>query len=484
MAEFRGAIQGPLQGRNGRLFLGAQDGFDLQMFARTGLFNAPMLGRWRRALTRRGAALAERGIPYVFFIVPDAPSVYPEDLPDGLERGFRPPGEIFLEAIGDIENVVFVYPLSQLRQAKGGLEIYQKNDTHWTTYGSYVGYRALMEAVGKHVPCRVVPSRDLQFSFRRSYGDLGSLMDPEQAQEIPVVRIGGPEVTSTVQYEGVGRQTSTESRFADQAARSRAIVFRDSFFTDLAPFVARSFSDLLTLGTTTRMMMDLVESWRPDVVISQVAERKLCFLESDHQLEGYDTLYRTATGTPSGKRLSQARVIMAEDRAGALRLIENDADEIRDNAEQAFGAAVIYEAAGRIQSADDLAQSALAARPENASFLALAARTALGCGRLGQAAELAAEAAARGPYNGYFHELHVYCLMQNGQAPAALEAAEDALAHIKDHANLWYWASVLQDAIGHPGRAVERAAEAVKLDPEHRLYATQMEKLEGAAQLV
>jgi hypothetical protein len=484
MAEFRGAIQRPLQGRNGRLFLGAQDGFDLEMFARSGLFNAPMLGRWRRALTRRGAALAARGIPYVFFIVPDAPSVYPEDLPNGLERGFRPPGEIFLQAVGDIENVTFVYPLRQLREAKGGLEIYQKNDTHWTAYGSYVGYRALMAAVEKHVPCRTVPARDVQFSFRRSYGDLGSLMEPEQAQEIPVVRISGPEVTSTVQHDGVARQTSTESRFADQAARSRAIVFRDSFFTDLAPYVARSFAELLTLGTTTRMMMDLVERFAPDVVISQVAERKLCFLESDHQLEGYDTLYRGGYGSPVGKRLLQARIVMPADRAGALRMIENDDAQLRENAEHAFGAALIHEAAGRLQSADDLAQSALAARPENASFLALAARTALACGRLGQAAELAAAAAARGPYNGYFHELLVYCLMQNGQAPAALEAAEAALAHITDHANLWYWASVLQEAIGHPGRAVEHAAEAVKLDPEHQLYATQMQKLEAAAQLV
>ncbi len=482
MTELRGAMTGPRVGKNGRLFLGAQDGFDLDLFVDGGTWNRPMLDRWRATLARRGRELARRGIPYIFFIVPDAPSVYPQDLPTEVPAGFRPPGEVFLEAMGAIENVIFVYPLADLLQAKGGLDLYQKNDTHWTSYGSYVGYRSLMRALEGLVPCRTVPARNVQFSFRRSYGDLGSLMHPEQAEEIPVARISGSDVASAVSYEGVGRQTATETTCPDCLPKSRAIFFRDSFFTDLAPYVARSFSHLLTIGTTTRVMLDVIDSWHSDVVVSQVAERKLCFLETDHQLEGYDTLYKGVYGSPAGKRLLQARLGLGGNPAAALALIDEDFDAYRGHPEQAFSAALIYEANGQAESADELAQNALAARPTHASFLALAARTALACRRASQAVELAGEAAMRAPYNGYFHELHTYCLMQDAQPRQALAAAEDALGHIEDHANLWYWASILQEAIGSKRLAADRAQRAHGLDPEHALYTEQVEKLKGLLQ--
>jgi hypothetical protein len=96
--------------------------------------------------------------------------------------------------------------------------------------------------------------------------------------------------------------------------------------------------------------------------------------------------------------------------------------------------------------------------------------------------ELAGEAAMRAPYNGYFHELHTYCLMQDAQPRQALAAAEDALGHIEDHANLWYWASILQEAIGSKRLAADRAQRAHGLDPEHALYTEQVEKLKGLLQ--
>ena len=183
MTELRGAMTGPRVGKNGRLFLGSQDGFDLDRFVDCGTWNRPMLDRWRSTLARRGRELSERGIPYVFFIVPDAPSVYPEDLPNDVPAGFIPPGEVFLEAMGAIENVIFVYPLADLLQAKGGLDLYQKNDTHWTSYGSYVGYRSLMRAVEGLVPWRTCAGLelDLQGPAERLRRGLGDLSDREAA---------------------------------------------------------------------------------------------------------------------------------------------------------------------------------------------------------------------------------------------------------------------------------------------------------------
>ena len=86
--------------------------------------------------------------------------------------------------MGDIPGVTFVYPLLAMRQARGGLDIYKKKDSHWTTYGSYVAYRELMQALQHRVPCHTVPARDVHFTLRRAYGDLGSLTEPEQSEDV------------------------------------------------------------------------------------------------------------------------------------------------------------------------------------------------------------------------------------------------------------------------------------------------------------
>jgi hypothetical protein len=476
MLELRGAISAVREGRNGRLFLGRQDGFDLDLFTCDDPFPAGLVAQWRATLARRAAALAERNIPYVFFIVPDAPSIHPEDLPAGLNRDFKPLGERFIEAMGDIPGVTFVYPLQAMRQAAGGLDIYKKKDSHWTTYGSYVAYREFMQAVQGRVSCHVVPARDVHFTLRRSYGDLGSLTEPEQSEEIPIHTMEGPEVTMVTMMEGVGRQTCTEARAAIDLAPCRAMFFRDSYMTDLSPYLARSFSNFLTLGTTTRVMLDAVDDWQADLVVSQVAERKLIFRESDHQLDGYTTLFGGNFRTQAGAALLKALLLLREDPAESARLIAGHADALAEDAVQAYSAALICEANGDAGTAARFAETALASRPDHPSFLALAGRIALGAGRIQDAVGYTGKAVSAAPYNGYFHELHVYCLVQAHELPAALGAVTAALDAIPDSANLWFWGSVCHEASNQPEAALRCIREALRLVPADPAYAAQLAK--------
>jgi hypothetical protein len=484
MAEPRGLIGAVREGRDGRLFLGRQDGFDLDLFSRGQPFGEGTLHRWRRTITRRARELGARGVPYVVFIVPDAPSVHSEDLPDDLARRIRPPGQLFLEALGDIEGVRFVYPLADLRNAKGGLEVYKKKDSHWTTFGSFVGYQSLMRAIQGLVPCHTVPASDLQFRFRRSYGDLGCLFEPEQSEEIPAVSLAGPEPQMVRHQDGVGRQTVTETAFPPAPCGSRALFFRDSFMTDLAPYLARSFSAMLTLGSTTRVMLDAVDDWRPDIVVSEIAERKLLFLDSDHQPEGYRTIFNTDYRSAHGRRLLQARIILGDDKAAALKLIADDLDALAADPQQAFSAGIIHEANESWAVAEELAHAALQARPTDPSFLGLAARCALGLGRVGEAIALARSAAEGQPYNGYFSELLAYSLLQDGQVEAALEAAESGLARIHDHPNLWYLASLLRASAQDEAGALPHLREAMGLDPGNPVYRALHEQISRSLQPV
>jgi hypothetical protein len=479
MLELRGAVSAVHEGLNGRLFLGRQDGFDLGMFTAGDPFPPGFVAQWRSTLARRGRELAARGIPYVVFIVPDAPSVHPEDLPDGLQREFRSPGQIFLDAIGNIPGVTFVFPLKAMRQACGGLDVYKKKDSHWTTYGSYVAYRALMDAVQPLVPCRVVPARHVSFAFRRSYGDLGSLMDPEQAEEIPVHNIQGPGAEILGSMEGVGRQTGTETRALGDVPACRALFFRDSYMTDLSPYLARSFSHFLTLGTTTRVLLDAVDAWGANLVVSQIAERKLFYYESDHLLDGYATTYGASFRGPAGARLLKALLLLREDPAEAARLIAADEATLLQDPLHAYSAALVSEANGDAARAERFIAAARAGDPDQPSFMALAARIALACGRLSDAVADAAQAARAAPYNGYFHELSTYCLVQAHEPAAALAAVEAGLTRVNDSPNLWFWASVCHQAVGNGEEAAARIVEALRLSPGNAVYEAHLAALTG-----
>ena len=477
MVDLRGAVAGVREGLQGRLFLGSQDGFDLDRFSGGAPFTPAALSRWRRTLQRRGRNFAARGIPYIFFIVPDAPSVYPEDLPPEYRGNFVPPGQIFLDAMGDIEGVTFVYPLTDLRTAKGGLEIYKKKDSHWSVLGSYVGYRSLVRVMARCVDCVPVRAEALRFDFRKAYGDLGSQTLPEQVEEIPSVRIAGPEITHIKQFDGVGRQTATEAASPTDTGACRALFFRDSFMTDLAPYIVRTFGHTLTVGTTTRVLMDVCDDWKADVVVSEVAERRLGFYESDHQLESFKTLYCEGPDASISKRLLHARISLADEPAAALRLIGTDPEPYLVSPGYAFSASIIHEANGLPDSAQLLARHALEYCPTEGSFLALAARTALACQDFDTACQLSKRAIEHAGYNGYFHELHAYCLMHALDNEAALQAAEDALTHVQDNSNLYYWASVLHAGLGNSTGAVARIDEALALDPDNPVYHAQRRKL-------
>jgi hypothetical protein len=476
MLDLRGAVSAVRAGLNGRLFLGQQDGFDLDLFTSGNPFPPGVIAQWRSTLERRGRELAARGIPYVFLLVPDAPSVCREDLPPPLQHGFRSPGEVFLEAMGEIPGVTFAFPLDAMRQARGGLQIYKKKDSHWTTFGSFIAYQDLMRRIAKLVPSRQVPARDVSFSTRRSYGDLGSLMDPEEAEEIPVPEIAGPEVQMIRIMEGAGRQSGTETHYPGRVPDTRALCFRDSYMTDLAPYLARSFSHFLALGTTTRVFLDAVDQWRADIVVSQVAERKLVFGESDHQLDGYNAIYSGNFRSPAGGRLLKALLLHDANPAEAAALIEGDRDILMGDPVHAYSAALISEANRDIAAATAYIGASLSHAPDEASSLALAARIALARGSLDNAVRLSAAAVYQAPYNGYYHEFHAYALLQEGGGDTALSVIDRALSRITDSANLWFWGSLCHEAVGHGMEAAHCVREALRLQPTNPTYEAQAQK--------
>ena len=82
------------------------------------------------------------------------------------------------------------------------------------------------------------------------------------------------------------------------------------------------------------------------------------------------------------------------------------------------------------------------------------------------------------PANGYFHELLAYCLVQAQNIPSALAAANQGLLHVKDHPNLWYWASICNNALGQKQQALEGIEQALALAPNDPAYLNHHAKIQ------
>lgn len=461
-----GEVRGVLVGRNGRLYLGSQDAFDVHDFVSDTGFNPTLIQRWRRTLRRRAREMKRRGIPYAVWFVPDAHSVYPEDLPAGIDPHFTPPSRRFLDAVRDIEDVIFIDPLDALRSAKGGLDLYKKTESHWTEYGSYIGYQQFCRAVSPFVDITQIPARDVVFKFKRLFGDLGVQMEPEQSEMVPTAILSGHEGAVEASNDGVGRVGLLYS-YSSTAVKSKAMFYRDSFMSDLFPYITRSFSETMMAGSTSRVFLDFVDSWKPNIVTNEIGERRLHVWESDHGPECFEDIYRNDFTGPSGKAALRAMLHLqrGNDSEAAIHTREfadhNDLDP-----GLAYIAARVAFSQRAFADAERLINMALAGWPERPSYLCLASQAAFGLGDNKRAISLARRSIEQMPYNGYFHELLLYELITDGQHEAAYAHVQSVLADFDDNQILHFWAAALREYKGEMESACEAIAEALILYPE------------------
>lgn len=465
------------EGRNGRLFLARDGSYCLREFVAGRSLTCASLERWRLTVQRRAAELGRRGIPYVFYIVPDAPSVYPEDLPPGLVRG-ETPGQRLSAALQGIANVTVVYPLSDLLEAKGALPVYRETDTHWSGYGAFVAYGALCRAIDGLLPMRPLMSREVGFELRQEFGDLGSLATPERTGRNATIRIRDRSFTRDRHLPGPFR-TNSQLFHADGAPPARVLILRDSFMTEQAPLMAVTFGSTEMVGTTSRLFLEHVDRTRPSMVMTEICERRLTEWENDHQLLGFDEMFGTDWTTDVG-RLALATEL-ALDR-GQLPEIRRASDPLLDHAGElspghAFVAARACMALGDFAAADLLIARSLAAEPDRPAFLCIAAqlRFALGDG-LGALAQ-ARQAVRCAPWNGFTHELLAYLLLavdQVTEAAAVLDAATDRIA---DHPHLFFLASLAAERDGRPTDAIAAMRRCIGLWPDNADYAGRLSHL-------
>lgn len=267
-----------LIGKNGWLFLGANKNIDA--FRCLAPYSAADLQIQVAEATRRQRWLAKRNIRYGHVWVPVKANLYPEFLPDGLTKLDQPCRlQQWTAAVGKAGvPVLDLTDALKTAKAQDPFEIYYRTDTHWNPRGAWHGYRAMVPWLQKLLPgLRTLREDQVRFLQRSDRGgDLARMLDLQERYRgtdpfLELLPSEAQEVATTAKADkGVNLHTYS----CPNCGKQRAVLLHDSFGNHLRPYLAATFSHLVT-AEFAGFDEALLTAEKPDIVLEVHLERQL-----------------------------------------------------------------------------------------------------------------------------------------------------------------------------------------------------------------
>ncbi|MFH1139879.1 MAG: hypothetical protein V1816_27690 [Pseudomonadota bacterium] len=222
--------------------------------------------------------LKARGVKFYVLFVPHKFSVYPEFLPSRVVR-VHPKNRMdnlleHLRRNTDLNLVDSRGPI--VAQKNGPYPLFFKTDTHWTRPGAFIAYEEMMKAVKRDFPDIPVETMN-DYRITKSEvpgGDLANMIllsDEIRDWQFEMVPVGGErfKAVSDNPTGGVKEPIITENENPNLPS---AVVFRDSFFVFLHPFLSQDLSRAVYIWSP-HLDAASIEQENPDFVVLEVLER-------------------------------------------------------------------------------------------------------------------------------------------------------------------------------------------------------------------
>jgi hypothetical protein len=266
-------------GKDGWLFyVRKDDGNNLDDFRKTNLFDEPTLDMLIRKIEMRVRWCEENGIKFILLIAPNKHTIYPE-----YYSFSRPEGQSRTDQVinnmphGIKDNIIFPRDYLLTRKAEvTPFPFYFETDTHWNSQGAFYVYELLFDRIRSSFPDVEFPvmenfSRKIQ---KENGGDLARMLGLEsymQRTRIDIEPEGGWKAYYTYIKNEAEKGIVTENI---RQNLPRAIIFGDSFFDAMEPFVSSIFfrSEYIQ-GFFEEKDREYILAQRPDIIICEVVER-------------------------------------------------------------------------------------------------------------------------------------------------------------------------------------------------------------------
>jgi hypothetical protein len=158
--------------------------------------------------------------------------------------------------------------------------LYQNLDTHWNHRGAFIAYQAMIEMLRPEFPTIVsLPASALKYEPIERDTDLARLLGLNKTlrQTIDQASVQDSHVIET---RGTGYRTGGVWAKTRHSDAPRAVILCDSFVGVWAvDFLQESFSEsFIVYHQGMKYFPDIIEQYKPDVVIYAVTERLIPFV--------------------------------------------------------------------------------------------------------------------------------------------------------------------------------------------------------------
>jgi alginate O-acetyltransferase complex protein AlgJ len=277
------------QGSDGWLFLRLGTNQVVRFFTEENYFTAAEIERWCMILAERERGARELGAIYFHFIVPDKITVYCDRYAGPLQCYDNRPSRVIPLALhrAGLSHVYIDITPSLIAERDSAL-LYYKTDTHWTPFGALIAYKQICKAID-------VKECDLSaITYVEHAGamDLGNKLDTPVHETCfyaqvpnPAAQVFANELATFFDkkpmYHSL-RGRYTVYRNDGLAGAKKLVIFGDSFCTtgSFLTFLTQTFHEVHFVWSTS-MDLRYVEDVRPDIVITEIAERFVKSLPDD-----------------------------------------------------------------------------------------------------------------------------------------------------------------------------------------------------------
>ena len=272
---------------NEKAFLGKENWLfykgenSIENFKNSKLFTENQLKIINKNLKNREQWLEKQNIKYYTFVGPDKNKIYGEYFPKYISK-INSLGKVHqLREYLKKDNIKIIYPFEELIDEKKNGVLYWKTDTHWNSYGGYIGYKKLMKEIKKEFPnIAKVKEENLTIKFEPYLtGDLLNMLnlDKKNYKNITYKNIQLKNKNfKYIKNEGInGVITSSNKPY-------KVLVFRDSFGNAITSYLSETFGEVEYIWNYNfNDFQDKIKEFKPDIIIFEMVERNIGVLEAD-----------------------------------------------------------------------------------------------------------------------------------------------------------------------------------------------------------
>ena len=246
-----------------------------------------------RVLDQRQQLLTKLGIKYLLVVAPNKQSIYPEFMPGNINKvGSKTRLDQLKEFLVDKSNVNFLDLRQSLLHEKSKLSrdelLYLTQDSHWNHRGAFISYRSIIDTIRSWYPeitaLNLSDRIDLE-TRKTSRDDLANMIGfPSEIAPLFTVRDAKAKKDTShkdfIQLFSGRYRENYKTPFISKCENSslRVAIFRDSFFTDIIPFISENFAEIIYFYEPYNEQIVsqlLYNNLKPDVIIEEIVERDL-----------------------------------------------------------------------------------------------------------------------------------------------------------------------------------------------------------------